>query len=126
MHPVFVARGPAFKRNYVTNLTINSVDVYNLMSFILDLKPANNNGSLQNISDLISSSYLYHLNNRHTINDFLNNGYHRLIVLEVKETYVLPFGIQTELDVFRLSRMLCLAFIFSTCCLLLSLSLGLC
>ena len=41
MHPVFVARGPAFKKNYSTNadIHIKSVDVYELVCFILNLKP---------------------------------------------------------------------------------------
>ncbi len=58
MHAVFVARGPAFKSNYATNLAVNSVDVYDLMSYVLDLNPTKNNGSFNNISDLIDPSFV--------------------------------------------------------------------
>ncbi len=58
MHPVFVARGPAFKKNYTTNsLKIHSVDVYSLMCFLLNLKPAENNGTFDNIKNLIDENY---------------------------------------------------------------------
>ena len=58
MHPVFVARGPAFKRNYSTgSLKIHSADVYSLMCFLLNLKPAENNGTLDNIKNLLDETY---------------------------------------------------------------------
>lgn len=59
MRPFFVARGPAFKRNYTTspNAIVNSVDIYNLMCFILDLVPGPNNGSFENVKDLIKPIY---------------------------------------------------------------------
>ena len=58
MHPVLVARGPAFKKNYTTgSLKIHSVDVYSLMCFLLNLKPAENNGTFDNIKNLIDDSY---------------------------------------------------------------------
>ena len=58
MHPVFVARGPVFKQNYQTSKEkiINSVDVYPLMCLILGLVPSANNGSLENIMDLLIKS----------------------------------------------------------------------
>ncbi len=63
MRPVFVARGPAFKKNYTTlkSTTVNSVDIYNLMCFILDLVPGPNNGSFekQNFKDKFSYEFIY-------------------------------------------------------------------
>ncbi|KAI7790002.1 ectonucleotide pyrophosphatase/phosphodiesterase family member 5 [Triplophysa rosa] len=52
MHPVFVARGPAFLRDY-TKASMNSVDLYPLMCDILGLKPLPNNGSLSNVQELL-------------------------------------------------------------------------
>uniref|UniRef100_A0A671Q4R1 Ectonucleotide pyrophosphatase/phosphodiesterase family member 5-like n=1 Tax=Sinocyclocheilus anshuiensis TaxID=1608454 RepID=A0A671Q4R1_9TELE len=48
MHPVFVARGPAFCRDY-TKASMRSVDLYPLMCSILGLKPLPNNGSLSRV-----------------------------------------------------------------------------
>jgi ectonucleotide pyrophosphatase/phosphodiesterase family protein 5 len=56
MHPVFVAAGPVFKKNYTKRSEMLSVDVYLLMCFILDLEPAVNDGTLKNIVDLIDES----------------------------------------------------------------------
>ncbi|KAL0164289.1 hypothetical protein M9458_040042 [Cirrhinus mrigala] len=52
MHPVFVARGPAFRRDY-TKASMRSVDLYPLMCNILGLKSLPNNGSLSNVQDLL-------------------------------------------------------------------------
>lgn len=52
MHPVFVARGPAFRRAY-SKASARAVDLYPLMCHILDLPPAPNNGSLANVRDLL-------------------------------------------------------------------------
>uniref|UniRef100_A0A673N5P3 Ectonucleotide pyrophosphatase/phosphodiesterase 5 n=1 Tax=Sinocyclocheilus rhinocerous TaxID=307959 RepID=A0A673N5P3_9TELE len=52
MHPVFVARGPAFRRDY-TKASMRSVDLYPLMCSILGLKPLPNNGSLSRVQDLL-------------------------------------------------------------------------
>ncbi|XP_038142045.1 ectonucleotide pyrophosphatase/phosphodiesterase family member 5 [Cyprinodon tularosa] len=53
MQPVFVARGPAFRQNYVKT-SMRSVDLYPLMCHILAIKPLPNNGSLLNVQDLLS------------------------------------------------------------------------
>lgn len=53
MHPVFVARGPAFRQDYVKAF-MHSVDLYPLMCHILSLHPLPNNGSLTNVQDLLS------------------------------------------------------------------------
>ncbi|XP_056436896.1 ectonucleotide pyrophosphatase/phosphodiesterase family member 5 [Gadus chalcogrammus] len=52
MHPVFLARGPAFRQNYVKH-SMRSVDLYPLMCHILALRPLPNNGSLANVQDLL-------------------------------------------------------------------------
>uniref|UniRef100_A0A1A8I7I2 Ectonucleotide pyrophosphatase/phosphodiesterase 5 n=1 Tax=Nothobranchius kuhntae TaxID=321403 RepID=A0A1A8I7I2_NOTKU len=54
MQPVFVARGPAFRQNYVKT-SMRSVDLYPLMCHILSIQPLPNNGSLLNVQDLLSS-----------------------------------------------------------------------
>lgn len=53
MQPVFVARGPAFRQNYVKT-SMRSVDLYPLMCPILSIHPLPNNGSLLNVQDLLS------------------------------------------------------------------------
>lgn len=53
MQPVFVARGPAFRQNYVKT-SMRSVDLYPLMCHILAIRPLPNNGSLLNVRDLLS------------------------------------------------------------------------
>ena len=55
MRPVFVARGPAFRRNYIKT-AMRSVDLYPLMCHILSLHPLPNNGSLSRVQDLLLSS----------------------------------------------------------------------
>lgn len=54
MQPVFVARGPAFRQNYIKT-SMRSVDLYPLMCHILSIRPLPNNGSLLNVQDLLSS-----------------------------------------------------------------------
>lgn len=54
MHPVFVARGPAFKKNYLAK-QFNSTDTYVLMCHILGLEPAANNGSFANVKDMLTN-----------------------------------------------------------------------
>lgn len=54
MQPVFVARGPAFRQNYI-KASMRSVDLYPLMCHILAIQPLPNNGSLLNVRDLLSS-----------------------------------------------------------------------
>lgn len=53
MQPVFVARGPAIRQNYVKT-SMRSVDLYPLMCHILAIPPLPNNGSLSNVQDLLS------------------------------------------------------------------------
>ena len=55
-HPLlratFIANGPAFKRGYVSE-PFESVDVYNLMAKILNLKPAKNDGKWKRIRKVL-------------------------------------------------------------------------
>ncbi|XP_036406121.1 ectonucleotide pyrophosphatase/phosphodiesterase family member 5 [Megalops cyprinoides] len=55
MHPVFVARGPAFRRGY-SMASMRSVDLYPLMCHILAVPPAPNNGTLGSVRDLLKES----------------------------------------------------------------------
>ena len=54
MHPIFVAHGPAFKKNY-TAAPFNTVDVYSLICHILSITPRPNDGSLTNIKHILAS-----------------------------------------------------------------------
>lgn len=56
MRPVFLARGPSFRANHQLNSTVNLVDIYPLMCHLLDLKPGPNNGSFENVKDLLVES----------------------------------------------------------------------
>lgn len=52
IHPFFIASGPAFKKGLISN-PIHMVDIYSLMCHILKVKPAPNNGSLDNVKHLL-------------------------------------------------------------------------
>ena len=54
MHPIFLAKGPAFV-NIPDKLVkpFNSVDIYPLMCEILKIKPSPNNGTLCEVSHLL-------------------------------------------------------------------------
>lgn len=52
MHAIFHAYGPAFKENY-TSPSFNNVDIYPLIAQILNLKPAEVDGSLDNVKGLL-------------------------------------------------------------------------
>ena len=54
MRPIFVARGPAFKSNYVhKNSKIQSVDVYPLLAYLMNIKPNKHEGDLSRIIALL-------------------------------------------------------------------------
>jgi hypothetical protein len=55
MHPIFIARGPAFKKKYVTS-PFETVNVYSLICHLLDISPRPNNGSLDTIKHMLSDS----------------------------------------------------------------------
>ncbi|XP_045195112.2 ectonucleotide pyrophosphatase/phosphodiesterase family member 5-like [Mercenaria mercenaria] len=52
MRPFFVAMGPTFKKDYVSE-HFNSVDIYPLMCSILGIEPAPNNGSFGNVKGIL-------------------------------------------------------------------------
>lgn len=53
MHPIFIARGPAFKKNYKSE-PFETVNIYPLMCHLLDIRPRLNNGSLDNVEHILS------------------------------------------------------------------------
>lgn len=52
MHSIFYAEGPAFKKGFVTD-TLFNVDIYNVVTEILQLTPAPNDGSRERILPLL-------------------------------------------------------------------------
>ena len=52
MSPFFIAYGPSFKKGFVSE-PINSVDIYPLMCHLLGIKPAPNNGSFDNVKQML-------------------------------------------------------------------------
>lgn len=52
MAAIFVAKGPAFKKNY-TKRRIKNVDVYNLLAKILKITPAPNDGKFRRVRKLL-------------------------------------------------------------------------
>jgi len=54
MHPIFLAMGPAFKKKYSFTNSLPNVNIYPLMCHILDLTPAPNNGSLENVRHMLA------------------------------------------------------------------------
>ncbi|XP_038076960.1 bis(5'-adenosyl)-triphosphatase enpp4-like [Patiria miniata] len=57
MHPIFVARGPSFRQGLLVE-PFENVNIYPLICKILGLEPAPNNGSLENVQDLLKYSEL--------------------------------------------------------------------
>ena len=52
MHPFFLAQGPAFKNNFISE-PFENVHIYPLMCYILGIEPSPNNGSLQAVKQLL-------------------------------------------------------------------------
>jgi predicted AlkP superfamily pyrophosphatase or phosphodiesterase len=52
MRGIFIAYGPAFKIGY-TRSPFRNINIYSLLTYILDLKPAHNDGSLKEIKDVL-------------------------------------------------------------------------
>ncbi|OUC43555.1 type I phosphodiesterase / nucleotide pyrophosphatase [Trichinella nativa] len=52
MHPYFIAYGPAFKKNFQVD-TFQSIDIYELICYILNMEPAPNNGSFDRVKQLL-------------------------------------------------------------------------
>ena len=55
MYPIFMAHGPAFKENFKTE-SFKNVDMYELMCAVLEVNPAPNNGTLENVRAMLTKS----------------------------------------------------------------------
>lgn len=55
MHPIFLAHGPAFRKNF-TKEAMNSTDLYPLLCHLLNITALPHNGSFRNVQDLLSSA----------------------------------------------------------------------
>lgn len=55
MHPIFLAHGPAFRKNF-TKEAMNSTDLYSLLCHLLNITALPHNGSFWNVQDLLSSA----------------------------------------------------------------------
>lgn len=55
MHPIFLAHGPAFRKNF-TKEAMNSTDLYPLLCHLLNITAMPHNGSFWNVQDLLSST----------------------------------------------------------------------
>ncbi|XP_006881994.1 PREDICTED: ectonucleotide pyrophosphatase/phosphodiesterase family member 5 [Elephantulus edwardii] len=53
MHPIFLAHGPAFKKNF-TKGSMNLTDLYPLLCHLLNITALPHNGSFQNVQDLLN------------------------------------------------------------------------
>lgn len=52
MHPFFIAKGPAIKSSHKVP-PFSTLDLYNLFTTILDLKPDKTNGTFANVRDIL-------------------------------------------------------------------------
>jgi hypothetical protein len=52
MHGIFYAMGPAFKSGWVQP-TFENVSIYNLMAYLLGVKPAPNDGTFSSVSGML-------------------------------------------------------------------------
>jgi len=57
MHAIFYAAGPAFKHGYI-HPTVENVNIYPLIAKILNLKPAQTDGKLENVSRMLKPKML--------------------------------------------------------------------
>ncbi|XP_017360613.1 ectonucleotide pyrophosphatase/phosphodiesterase family member 5 [Cebus imitator] len=55
MHPIFLAHGPAFRKNF-SKEAMNSTDLYPLLCHLLNITAMPHNGSLWNVQDLLNSA----------------------------------------------------------------------
>lgn len=53
MHPIFLAVGPAFRKN-VTKQFMNATDLYPLLCHLLGISPLPNNGSFSAVKDILA------------------------------------------------------------------------
>uniref|UniRef100_A0A8C8RQM3 Ectonucleotide pyrophosphatase/phosphodiesterase family member 5 n=1 Tax=Pelusios castaneus TaxID=367368 RepID=A0A8C8RQM3_9SAUR len=52
MHPLFLAHGPAFRKN-ITKEAVSLTDLYPLLCHLLSVNPLPNNGSFSNVEDML-------------------------------------------------------------------------
>ena len=57
MFPVFMAHGPAIKKSHKI-ASFKNVDIYPLICLILGVDPAPNNGTIENIVDMLELTLL--------------------------------------------------------------------
>lgn len=55
MHPFFMARGPKIKNGHKV-VPFHTVDLFNLFTEILELPHVSNNGTLDNIVDILTKN----------------------------------------------------------------------
>jgi predicted AlkP superfamily pyrophosphatase or phosphodiesterase len=55
MAALFVAHGPAFKQGFVKQAAFDNVDVYPLLANVLGVAPAQNDGRLSDIADMLAT-----------------------------------------------------------------------
>lgn len=53
MHPIFMAFGPAFRKN-ATKEAMNATDLYPLLCYLLAINPLPNNGSFNAVKDILA------------------------------------------------------------------------
>lgn len=53
---IFYARGPSFKRGYKTKQALQAIDVYPLLCHLLGIKSLPNNGSMENMKEILQIS----------------------------------------------------------------------
>ncbi|XP_013782584.1 ectonucleotide pyrophosphatase/phosphodiesterase family member 5-like [Limulus polyphemus] len=56
MRPLFLARGPSFKKNFTITSIFETVNIYPMICHLLDIRPAPNNGSLENVQNAFYNS----------------------------------------------------------------------
>ena len=52
MHGIFIAHGPAFKSGIIAN-SFQNIHIYNVLTKILDIEPAPNDGSLDSLQHIL-------------------------------------------------------------------------
>ncbi len=52
MFPIFISHGPGFKKNFKIK-SFKNVDIYTLMCFLLQIKAQPNNGSIENVEEML-------------------------------------------------------------------------
>ena len=53
MHPLLIALGPAFKKNFTSDKVINQIDLYPLMCNVLKIEANPNRGDMSGVAHLL-------------------------------------------------------------------------